>query len=171
MNIKNVKMPESIYNAEFEIYIRPYLTHEEIIAIAETALKMDNLAEIDASVAYNTILFVTDVTEEELDKLTLDEIMYSGLWAEVSTHITNLENVYGYITYEQNISTALVKFINNVLPETLDKFDKQLSEYLEKMSDGGVENISNELSKIMEIVKEDGNAEIIKGALKMGGDE
>ena len=30
---------------------------------------------------------------------------------------------------------------------------------------------SDELEKIMKIVKEDDNAEIIKGALKMGGDE
>ena len=29
----------------------------------------------------------------------------------------------------------------------------------------------DELDKIMKIVKEDDNAEIIKGALKMGGDE
>ena len=61
--------------------------------------------------------------------------------------------------------------MSRVLPTLFESLDGQLSEYLEKMSDKGIENISDELAKILNMVKDDGNAEIIKGALKMGGDE
>ena len=52
----------------------------------------------------------------------------------------------------------------------MEKLDGQFSDYLDKMSDSGIKNISDELEKIMQVVKEDGNAEIIKGALKLGGE-
>ena len=83
----------------------------------------------------------------------------------------NLQDVYDYIAYAQNLNIVVSKFINDVLPNMIDNLDNQLSEYLDKMSDKGIKNISDELEKIMKIVKEDDNAEIIKGALKMGGDE
>ena len=76
-----------------------------------------------------------------------------------------------YIAYAQKLDVAVSKFLNDVLPTLIDNLDNQLSEYLDKMSDKGIKNISDELEKIMKIVKEDDNAEIIKGALKMGGDE
>lgn len=171
MKISEVKMPEHEYNEKYDILIRPYLKSEDIVSIGETALTMDNLAEIDACVAYNVIAITTDIKEEELDELTIDNILYGGLWEEVAPYIKNLADVYDYIQYEQNASIAVAKFVNRVLPTLLEGLDGQLSEYLEKMSDKGIDNISDELAKIMDMVKEDGNAEIIKGALKMGGDE
>ena len=35
MNIENIRKPETIYNEEFDINIRPYLTVSEIAEIAE----------------------------------------------------------------------------------------------------------------------------------------
>ena len=171
MNINAIKLSEGEYNEEYDVNIRPYLTNEDIISIGETALTMDNLAEIDACIAYNAILATTDVEPEELDELDIDTIMYSGFWGEVASQIVNLQDVYDYIAYAQNLDIVVSKFINDVLPTMIDNLDNQLSEYLDKMSDKGVKNISDELEKIMKIVKEDDNAEIIKGALKMGGDE
>ena len=171
MNINAIKLSEGEYNEEYDVNIRPYLTHDDIISIGETALTMENLAEIDACIAYNAILATTDVKTEELDELDIDTIMYSGFWGEVASQIVNLQDVYDYIAYAQNLDIVVSKFINDVLPTMIDNLDNQLSEYLDKMSDKGVKNISDELEKIMKIVKEDDNAEIIKGALKMGGDE
>lgn len=171
MNINAIKLSEGEYNEEYDVNIRPYLTNEDIISIGETALTMNNLAEIDACIAYNAILATTDVKPEELDELDIDTIMYSGFWAEVASQIVNLQDVYDYIAYAQNLDVAVSKFINDILPTLIDNLDNQLSEYLDKMSDKGIKNISDELEKIMKIVKEDDNAEIIKGALKMGGDE
>lgn len=171
MNINAIKLSEGEYNEEYDINIRPYLTHDDIISIGETALTMDNMAEIDACIAYNVILATTDAKPEELDELDIDTIMYSGFWAEVASQIVNLQDVYDYISYAQKLDVAVSKFINDVLPTLIDNLDNQLSEYLDKMSDKGIKNISDELEKIMKIVKEDDNAEIIKGALKMGGDE
>lgn len=171
MKINEVIMPEREYNEKYDVSVRPYLENEDIISIGETALTMDNLAEIDACVAYNVIRITTDITEEELDELTIDNILYGGLWEEIAPYIKNLQGVYDYIAYEQNSSIAIAKFVSRVLPTLLESLDGQLSEYLEKMSDKGIENISDELAKILNMVKDDGNAEIIKGALKMGGDE
>ena len=171
MNINAIKLSEGEYNEEYDVNIRPYLTHDDIISIGETALTMENLAEIDACIAYNAILATTDAKPEELDELDIDTIMYSGFWAEVASQIVNLQDVYDYIAYAQNLDIVVSKFINDILPTLIDNLDNQLSEYLDKMSDKGIKNISDELEKIMKIVKEDDNAEIIKGALKMGGDE
>lgn len=171
MNINAIKLSEGEYNEEYDINIRPYLTHDDIISIGETALTMENLAEIDACIAYNVILVTTDVKPEELDELDIDTIMYSGFWEEVASQIVNLQDVYDYIAYAQKLDVVVAKFINDVLPTLINNLDNQLSEYLDKMSDKGIKNISDELEKIMKIVKEDDNAEIIKGALKMGGDE
>ena len=87
MKINEVIMPEREYNEKYDLSVRPYLENEDIISIGETALTMDNLAEIDACVAYNVIRITTDITEEELDKLTIDNILYRGLWEEIAPYI------------------------------------------------------------------------------------
>ena len=147
MKINELKMPEVVYSERFDIHINQYLTQENIIAIAETALTMENLAQIDACIAYHTIILATDIDEKELEDVDVDVIMYGGLWEEVVEVVENIESVYDYIHYAQSADVAIAKFINNVLPDFMEKLDGQFSDYLDKMSDSGIKNISDELEK------------------------
>lgn len=174
MNIENIRRPETIYNEEFDINIRPYLTVSEIAEIAEGAMRLDNAIEQEVSIAVNVILTCTDANEEgDVDDMPIDDIMWGGLWAVVSDAVKNLDAIAVYMRYKENAGIAIAKFLNDVLPKFLESIDKDLNKYIKRLPKGKewdefVKNVPESLDEILKITKDDGNAEIIRGAAKMG---
>ena len=174
MKIENVVLPEMIYNEEYDIHIRPYLTADEIIQVAETAMTMDNPMEQEISIAVNVLRMCTDMNDDgELDKMEVDTIMWSGLWQTVAQEILNFDMVLAYIHYKENAGIAIANFLNKTAPKFMGSLDKSLNKYIKKLPkgaewDGFVQNTPKMLKDVLEQVKQDGNAEIIAGAAKMG---
>lgn len=174
MNKELIKMPEVIYNEEYDINIRPYLTADEIVQIAETALTMANPMEQEISIAVNTLRFCTDMNDDgALDDMEIDNIMWSGLWQTVAEEILNFDMVLAYIHYRENAGIAIANFLNKTAPKFMDALDKNLNKYIKKLPKGAewdefMQNTPKMLEDVLEQVKQDGNADIIAGALKMG---
>ena len=177
--MKEIKMPKEMYFEEYDLYVRPYLTLEEVVSIGELVAQADNPIEQEMTIAMNTLICCTKLTAEDfqapeaegeedadIDVLDIGEIMISGMWGAIKDEIANISMVYDYVRYFESPQIAIAKFLNQTLPNMLDK-------YVDKLPKDGeweevIEKLPKSLNEVLELAKEDGNADIIRGALKMG---
>ena len=177
--MKEITMPKEIYFEEYDLYVRPYLTLEEVISIGELVVQADNPIEQEMTIAMNTLICCTKLTAEDFqapesedeeeanaDVLDIGDIMISGMWDEIKFEIDNISMVYDYVRYFESPQIAIAKFLNQTLPNMLDR-------YVDKLPKDGeweevIEKLPRSLNEVLELAKEDGNADIIRGALKMG---
>ena len=175
--MKEIKMPKEMYFEEYDLYVRPYLTLEEVVSIGELVVQADNPIEQEMTIAMNTLICCTKLTaedfqateaedEEDADVLDIGDIIISGMWDAIKDEISNISMVYDYVRYFESPQIAIAKFLNQTLPNMLDK-------YVDKLPKDGeweevIEKLPKSLNEVLELAKEDGNADIIRGALKMG---
>ena len=164
--MKELEMPKELYLEKYDLHIRPYLTCEEIISIGELAIQAENPIEQEMTIALNVLVCCTDLTEDEARELDLDVVLYSGLWDKMLEVIKNITSLYDYIAYFESASIAIARFLNKTIPD-------MAQEYIDKLPKDGewekvIEKLPTSLNQVLEIAKEDGNADIIRGALKMG---
>ena len=177
--MKEIKMPKEMYFEEYDLYVRPYLTLEEVVSIGELVVQADNPIEQEMTIAMNTLICCTKLTAEDFqapeaedeedadaDVLDIGDIMISGMWGAIKDEIANISMVYDYVRYFESPQIAIAKFLNQTLPNMLDR-------YVDKLPKDGeweevIEKLPKSLNEVLELAKEDGNADIIRGALKMG---
>ena len=177
--MKEITMPKEIYFEEYDLHVRPYLTLEEVVSIGELVVQADNPIEQEMTIAMNTLICCTKLTAEDfqapeaegeedadIDVLDIGEIMISGMWGAIKDEIANISMVYDYVRYFESPQIAIAKFLNQTLPNMLDK-------YVDKLPKDGeweevIEKLPKSLNEVLELAKEDGNADIIRGAFKMG---
>ena len=180
--MKELKMPKEMYFEEYDLHVRPYLTLEEVLSIGELVVQADNPIEQEMTIAMNTLICCTELTTEDfqapesegeedsesvdVDVLDIGDIMISGMWDEIKFEIVNISMVYDYARYFESPQIAIAKFLNKTLPEMLDK-------YVDRLPKDGeweevIEKLPKSLNEVLELAKEDGNADIIRGAFKMG---
>lgn len=177
--MKELRMPKEMYFEEYDLHVRPYLTLEEIMSIGELVVQADNPIEQEMTIAMNTLICCTKLTAEDFqapeaegeedvdtDVLDIGDIMISGMWDVIKSEIANISMVYDYVRYFESPQIAIAKFLNKTLPEMLDK-------YVDRLPKDGeweevIEKLPKSLNEVLELAKEDGNADIIRGAFKMG---
>lgn len=177
--MKELRMPKEMYFEEYDLHVRPYLTLEEVLSIGELVVQADNPVEQEMTVAMNTLICCTELTAEDfqapeaegegdvdVDVLDIGNIMISGMWDAIKDEISNISMVYDYVKYFESPQIAIAKFLNQTLPNMLDK-------YVDKLPKDGeweevIEKLPKSLNEVLELAKEDGNADIIRGAFKMG---
>ena len=177
--MKEITMPKEIYFEEYDLHVRPYLTLEEVVSIGELVVQADNPIEQEMTIAMNTLICCTELTAEDfqapepedgeeanVDVLDIGDIMISGMWDEIKFEIDNISMVYDYVRYFESPQIAIAKFLNQTLPNMLDKYVDRLPKdgEWEKV----IEKLPKSLNEVLELAKEDGNADIIRGAFKMG---
>src|SRR5574344_1827512 len=175
--MKELKMPKEIYFEEYDLHVRPYLTLEEVVSIGELVVQADNPVEQEMTIAMNTLICCTELTAEDFrapedaedadaDVLDIGDIMISGMWDEIKFEIVNISMIYEYARYFESPQIAIAKFLSQTFPNMLDKYVDRLP------TDGEwekvIEKLPKSLNEVLEVAKEDGNADIIRGALKMG---
>ena len=166
--MKELEMPKELYLEKYDLHIRPYLTCEEIISIGELAIQTENPIEQEMTIALNVLVCCTDLTEDEARELDLDVVLYGGLWDDILERdiIKNIASLYAYINYFESSDIAIARFLNRTIPN-------MAQEYIDKLPKDGewekvIEKLPTSLNQVLEVAKEDGNADIIRGALKMG---
>lgn len=171
--MKDITMPKDYHSEKYDLDIQTYIPSELVADIAETALQMNSYIEQQICIAVNVIRECTNIdVEKVLDEMDVNVIMYSGLWEEVKRHIINMHEIYNYIAYAEDAQIAVAKFFNATLPEFMEKIDKDLTKYIKKMPKGKewdelVKDIPKSMNDLLKTLEEDGNAEVIKGALKL----
>lgn len=180
--MKELRMPKEMYFEEYDLHVRPYLTLEEVLSIGELVVQAANPIEQEMTIAMNTLICCTELTTEDFqapesegeedsesvdaDVLDIGDIMISGMWDEIKFEIVNISMVYDYVRYFESPQIAIAKFLNQTLPNMLDK-------YVDRLPKDGeweevIEKLPKSLNEVLELAKEDGNADIIRGAFKMG---
>ena len=180
--MKELKMPKEMYFEEYDLHVRPYLTLEEVLSIGELVVQADNPIEQEMTIAMNTLICCTELTTEDfqvpesedeedsesvdVDALDIGDIMISGMWDAIKYEIANISMIYDYVRYFESPQIAIAKFLNQTLPNMLDK-------YVDRLPKDGeweevIEKLPKSLNEVLELAKEDGNADIIRGAFKMG---
>lgn len=177
--MKELRMPKEMYFAEYDLHVRPYLTLEEVVSIGELVVQADNPIEQEMTIAMNTLICCTELTAEDfqapesedeeeanVDVLDIGDIMISGMWDVIKDEIANISMIYDYVRYFESPQIAIAKFLNQTLPNMLDKYVDRLP----KDGEWGevIEKLPKSLNEVLELAKEDGNADIIRGAFKMG---
>lgn len=175
--MKEITMPKEIYFEEYDLHVRPYLTLEEVVSIGELVVQADNPVEQEMTIAMNTLICCTELTAEDFqvpedaedadaDVLDIGDIMISEMWDEIKFEIVNISMIYDYVRYFESPQIAIAKFLNQTLPNMLDKYVDRLPKdgEWEKV----IEKLPKSLNEVLELAKEDGNADIIRGAFKMG---
>ena len=177
--MKELRMPKEMYFEEYDLHVRPYLTLEEVLSIGELVVQADNPIEQEMTIAMNTLICCTELTAEDfqapeaegeeeanVDVLDIGDIMISGMWDTIKDEISNISMIYDYVRYFESPQIAIAKFLNQTLPNMLDKYVDKLPKdgEWEKM----LEKLPKSLNEVLELAKEDGNADIIRGAFKMG---
>lgn len=177
--MKELRMPKEMYFVEYDLHVRPYLTLEEVLSIGELVVQADNPIEQEMTIAMNTLICCTELTAEDfqapevedeeeanVDVLDIGDIMISGMWDAIKDEISNISMVYDYVKYFESPQIAIARFLNQTLPNMLDR-------YVDKLPKDGewekvIEKLPKSLNEVLELAKEDGNADIIRGAFKMG---
>lgn len=184
--MKELTMPKERYCEECDLHIRPYLTLEEIMEIGELAVQAENPIEREMTIAMNVMICCTELVAENFqltettetdgsddDILDIGDIILSGVWNIVKEHIFNIKMLFDYIAYFESPHIAIARFLNKTLPTIAD-------EYIDKLPQEGeweniIEKLPTSLMEVLDVAKEDGNADIIRNAIKMntldGGDE
>lgn len=107
---------EKIYLEEYDVYVNPYLSYEQIQQIVRSVMTQEDWIvrqqTIDMLVLYHT----TDIAKEEFDKITHEDLLKSGLLEKVKGIVKNLNQIQEAIDYTQSLPRAL-KQISDKLPE------------------------------------------------------
>ena len=164
--MKELTMPKEVYLEEFGVNVRPYLTSDDIVAIGQLMVEAENYTQQELTLIVNTLIQCTDITEEEIQDANLDLIIQSGLWKAVEQNIVNTYKVWEYVYHEEDVNISVAKFLNVTLPTLID-------EYIDRLPQEGewgevMDKLPKSLNDVLKIAKEDGNADIIRGALRMG---
>jgi hypothetical protein len=169
--MKNLGLPKNTYCEKLDITVRPYLTYNDIIDIAETALNCDNVMEQEICIAINAITACCpEINVEDYD---INEIMWGGMWDAIRPMIENINIVWDYIERKDNASVAIANFFNRTMVDFMERLEKNMDKYVKHMPkqkdwEKLIEEMPKSLKDVLNIVREDGNAEIIKNAIKMG---
>lgn len=157
-------MPKQVFLKKWDVSVRPYLTSEDIVDIAESMLLYDNKLEQHMALMMGVLERCTDIDIKILEETDVDRFIYSGLWADVRENIAGVKDILEYVEYKESANVAIAKFVNTTLTDALTKL-------IELISNTNLDNIlANDtiaLKDALNLIKEDGNAEILKNVFQM----
>lgn len=157
-------MPKQVFLKKWDVSVRPYLTSEDIVDIAESMLLYDNKLEQHMALMMGVLERCTDIDIKILEETDVDRFIYSGLWADVRENIAGVKDVLEYVEHKESANVAIAKFVNTTLTDALTKL-------IELISNTDLDNIlTNDtvaLKDALNLIKEDGNAEILKNVFQM----
>ena len=157
-------MPKQVFLKKWDVSVRPYLTSEDIVDIAESMLLYDNKLEQHMALMMGVLERCTDIDIKILEETDVDRFIYSGLWADVRENIAGVKDILEYVEYKESANVAIAKFVNTTLTDALTKL-------IELISNTDLDNIlANDtiaLKDALNLIKEDGNAEILKNVFQM----
>ena len=121
--MKEIKLTDSVYLKDFDVKLNPYLTYAQIQNIVNAVCKFDVWAERQQNIDILLLHYVTDLTDEEIEKYGHDYLIQSGIIDEIKANIKNLNQVYEAIEYTQSTQRALNQIVKE-LPKIMEPLKK-----------------------------------------------
>ena len=114
--MKEIKSINKIYLDEFDIYVEPYLTYDQIQKISESIVTQEDWAVRQQTMDMLILYYATDISKEEMEQVGHDDLLKSGIIDAVKNSIKNLNQVQEAIDYMQSPIKVLKQF-SDKLPE------------------------------------------------------
>lgn len=157
-------MPKQVFLKKWDVSVRPYLTSEDIVDIAESMLLYDNKLEQHMALMMGVLERCTDIDIKILEETDVDRFIYSGLWADVRENIAGVKDILEYVEHKESANVAIAKFVNTTLTDALAKLIELISNTdITKTLDSD----TGTLKEALNLIKEDGNAELLKNVFQM----
>ena len=102
---------ETTYLEKYGVTVNRYLTYAQIQQIAEATMKFHTWAERQQNIDMLVLVHATDMTVEEIEKYTHDELLQSGLIDEVMLHVDNLYRIYEALEYHESTQRVLTQVL------------------------------------------------------------
>lgn len=118
-----LKYPEDKYLAEYDVYIKPYLTVEEISVCIDAVTQCEDY--LSKLAALDGCLLNFCVRDMELDGTQYNLMLASGFIDAVRNSVVNVQCVWDCITYEESMVQSVKAFVKELI-----KFINQLGEKL-----------------------------------------
>lgn len=127
----------TIYNDEYEIEINRYLTYAQIQQICNAVRQFETWSERQKNIDLLLLYHATDMTQEEIESYSDEELLQSGLINMVKETVKNYEDIYVAIDYTESISKAVTK-VAREMTKVLKSPDmkKKIDEVAKKVANG-----------------------------------
>lgn len=127
----------TIYNDEYEIEINRYLTYAQIQQICNAVRQFETWSERQKNIDLLLLYHATDMTQEEIESYSDEELLQSGLIDMVKETVKNYEDIYVAIDYTESISKAVTK-VAREMTKVLKSPDmkKKIDEVAKKVVNG-----------------------------------
>ena len=124
-----VDLEDKIYLEKYDLHIYPFLTFDEIQKIVNANKHLTNLLDRVKGTMIDTLIVICpEIFDIKNDiELTVEDIVYSGLWNDIMSACPNVRIGWNYITqlmdYETSAQGTIVELLNK-FSNTIDKVAK-----------------------------------------------
>lgn len=105
---------ETTYLEKYGVTVNRYLTYAQIQQIVEATMKFHTWAERQQNIDMLVLIHATDMTVEEIEKYTHDELLQCSLVDEVMLHVDNLYRIYEALEYHESTQRVLTQILTEI---------------------------------------------------------
>ena len=105
---------ETTYLEKYGVTVNRYLTYAQTQQIVEATMKFHTWAERQQNIDMLVLVHATDMTVEEIEKYTHDELTQCGLIDSVKSNIENVWDVYNALEYHESTQRALAQILGEI---------------------------------------------------------
>lgn len=105
---------ETTYLEKYGITVNRYLTYAQIQQIVEATMKFHTWAERQQNIDMLVLVHATDMTVEEIEKYTHDELLQCSLIDSVKSNIENVWHIYNALEYHESTQRALAQILGEI---------------------------------------------------------
>lgn len=105
--MNELKKPENVYLGEYDISVKPYLSYDEIQVILNAVEQFDTWSERQTNIDVLMLYFCTDIGKDKIEEIGHELLLSSGLIDDVRREVTNMNEVYAGLAYNDSISREM----------------------------------------------------------------
>lgn len=121
--MKEIKAREKIYLEDYDIYVTPYLSYEQIEKIIYNMHTQQNYTDRLKIRDLMVLAYCTDIGNEKIDEIGHEVLYSSGLVDKVLSLVENEYLVTAGLRWGESIEHAISE-ISKKMPDFLDKYKK-----------------------------------------------
>lgn len=125
--MNELKTMDSVHLEKYGVDVKRYLTYAEIQSIVDTTKALDSWAERQTNIDMCVLMYATDMSIEDIERIGHDALLQSGLIDEVKNALYNYVDIMDALEYTESTKRALAQIIRK-LPE----YTKQLEDVMAK---------------------------------------
>lgn len=105
--MNELKKPENVYLGKYDISVKPYLSYDEIQVILNAVEQFDTWLERQTNIDVLMLYFCTDIGKDKIEEIGHELLLSSGLIDDVRREVTNMNEVYAGLAYNDSISREM----------------------------------------------------------------